>query len=316
MEVELHPQARVVLQGLLNVPNRLATPDLAALRGGKPGMNALVGVGEDVFRSWNSSIPLNGGVIPARWYVPTTAAPEQLTVFVHGGGWVSGTLDDYDALCRSLALRSGGAVVSLDYSLSPEARFPIAIEQVRGAILNAAALARREGLDIGHVAVAGDSAGGNLVAGALHTMAADNQPMPEKAVFIYPATDTSMDSESWRQIGSDYNLDETKMVWFWEQYLGPGWQTKADLARSPQSTPLLSEHLHRFPESLVVTATHDPLKDEGKAFHARLKAAGIASHHIEVPGQIHGFLRFRGAMTDPVWGADAVMQKIGTFLKS
>lgn len=316
MESELHPQARVVLQGLLNGSDRLATPDLVALRGAKPRVNALVGVSENIFRSWNSSISVKGVPVPVRWYLPTATPPKLLTVFVHGGGWVSGRLDDYDGLCRSLALRSAGAVLSLGYSLSPEARFPVALEEVRGAIRQAVDLAHGEGLDVRRVAVAGDSAGGNLVAGALHAMAESGQPLPAKAVFVYPATDTSMNSESWRQIGSDYNLDETKMVWFWEQYLGAGWQTNADLARTPQVSPLLSEYLHRFPDSLIITATHDPLKDEGKAFHLRLKSAGVAAQHIEVPGQIHGFLRFRGAMTDADWGADAVMGKIGAFLQS
>ena len=312
MEHQLHPHTKVVLDSLLQGLADPKTFEVATFRVFKPGLDELVGAGEEIFRSWNASLLVEGVSLPVRWYLPSSSSPELLTIFVHGGGWVSGTLDAYDALCRSLALRSAGAVLSLDYALSPEAKFPAAIDEVRSAVLNAVKLAAAEGLMITRLAVAGDSAGGNIVAGALHSLAAIDQMLPAKAVFIYPATDTSMDYQSWRDIGSAYNLDSAKMKWFWEQYLGPDWQHSG----GAQGSPLNSEHLDRFPESLVITATHDPLKDEGREFYRRLKAAGTNALHIEVPGQIHGFIRFRQAMTDPQWGADAVMQRIGDFLQS
>lgn len=313
---ELHAQARSLIEGPLRVANPNQPPDLSRLRQANPVVDdEVVGPGEPVFWTWDTSMRVNDREVALRWYKPTKAEPQHLTVFVHGGGWVNGTLASYDSLCRSLSLRSGGGVVSIGYSLSPEARYPVALAEVQHVLGNIADLARPLMRDVQLFAAAGDSAGGNLLAGALHRLAGQTQSPVKRAVFIYPVTDASLDHESWRRIGSVYNLTEARMRWYWDQYLGEGWN-QGERSAPADAVPLLSDRLHLFPQSLVLTATHDPLQDEGIAFVQRLREAGVNVQHFDVPGQIHGFLRFRRAMTDPTIGADATMERIGAFLRA
>jgi len=309
----LNPQTAALLEGVFKAPAVPAPLTVEEVRAGNDKITQLlVGPGEEVFRIWDSLARDRGRTLALRWYRPTAEPPSRLTIFVHGGGWVGGTLDSYDALCRSLALRSGALVVSVGYSLSPETRFPTALDEVCLVLGRAKALAAEFGYISLELSVAGDSAGGQLIATALHRIMETGAELPKKAVFLYPATDASMRFPSWVRLANGYNLTAAKMRWFWEQYVGP---TLAAQAALPELSPLRSPHLAEFPRSLVVTAEFDLLSDEGRAFAQQLAMAGANVELLEVPGQIHGFLRLRKVLTDPEWGADAVMERVGAFLR-
>ena len=148
--------------------------------------------------------------------------------------------------------------------------------------------------------VAGNSAGGCLLAGALHHMCFAGWPLPEKAVFIYPIVDASLAFPSYVHFCTGYHLTTARVQWYWKQYLGMDLSQMGGRLLDPYISPLQSPHLHRFPSSLVVTAAFDPLHDEGVALVKRLHTASVPVpvQHINVPGEIHGFLRFRKALTD------------------
>jgi acetyl esterase len=223
---------------------------------------------------------------------------------------VSGTLDSYDTLCRALALRTTRTVVSLAYSLSPEVRHPQALEEVADVIQTLQSPAQGEGLPTAHLTVCGDSAGGHLIAAAMHLLAERGLRLPDAAVLIYPIADVSMHYESYAAFADGYSLTAAKMQWFWSQYLG---QQNAD-ENDPLLSPLQSPYLSRFPCTLVITAEFDPLRDEGVRLADRMSEEGAAVEWIDVPGQIHGFMRFRKALPDPEWGPDAIVKRIASFL--
>ncbi|HMF52739.1 MAG TPA: alpha/beta hydrolase, partial [Edaphobacter sp.] len=212
-------------------------------------------------------------------------------------------------------LRTQWLVSSLAYSLSPEIQHPHPIHEVADVIQNACHLAAEAGHTIKRIAVCGDSAGGFLIAAAMHHLALNNLPLPDAAAFLYPIADVSMQYDSYKTFASGYQLTAERMQWYWGQYLGREISSPAERA-DPYLSPLNSPLLHKFPRSMVATVEFDPLRDEGLELAQRLSAAGVPVELIEIPGQIHGFLRFRRALTDPEWGPDAVMERIGGFLNS
>jgi acetyl esterase len=274
----------------------------------------LVGPGEPVSRTWDDVFCTREGPVRIRWYSPPELDESILLIFVHGGGWVGGSLDLYDTFCRALSLRSRRIVMAVEYSKSPDARHPKALYQIVETILQARDLAAKANVAAPHIAVCGDSAGGFLVIGALLHLAIANTPMPAAAIFLYPVLDPSLDFQSYEAYGTGFHLTTAKMRWYWQQYLG----SVSDTTRSGRVdqflAPLNSPHLSCFPRSLVLTAQYDPLHDEGAAFAQRLSREGVETTYVDVPGQIHGFLRFRKALTDPQWGPDALMTRISSFL--
>jgi acetyl esterase len=275
----------------------------------------LVGPGEPVAFIWEDRAETQHGFVPLRWYVPELCQSDTLLVYVHGGGWVAGTLDSYDTLCRALALRTGATVISVGYSLSPKAVHPVALEEVLSVFRQVRLFASNAGYNMQRLAFAGDSAGGHLVAAALHVLLSTGSEMPDAAILIYPVLDPSMDRDSHRRFGSGYHLTVDRLRWYWEQYLGMELSNEAAILSNPQISPLRSQWLPRFPPTMVITAACDPIRDEGFILAERLAAERVPVQYLEVPGQIHGFLRFRKVLTDPAWGPDAVMMRIGTFLR-
>ncbi len=182
----------------------------------------LGGPGEEVAKVWNSVAETSSGPLDLRWYAPFDAQTDSLILFVHGGGWVSGTLDSYDTFCRALALRTRWLVASLAYSLSPETRHPQAIHEVADVIQNACTLAAEAGHTIQHLAVCGDSAGGFLIASAMHHLAASGAPLPQAALFLYPIADVSMQYDSYKTFASGYQLTAEKMQWYLGSISGRG----------------------------------------------------------------------------------------------
>jgi len=250
-----------------------------------------------------------GGAIPLRLYrgAGTGEGPIPVLMFFHGGGWVIGDIDTHDVVCRKLANAAGCAVVSVDYRLAPEHKFPAAVEDCIAATNWVAAQAGTLGLDGTRMAVGGDSAGGNLSAVvALH--ARDHGgPALRLQLLIYPATDFAMNYPSYELRGEGYLLTHATMKWFREAYL----RSDADIG-DWRASPLWAPDLSRLPPAYVITAGFDPLSDEGVAYANQLKAAGVAVHHAHLPGQIHGFM----TMGRLIPAADGAITEAGKALQA
>lgn len=240
-------------------------------------------------------IALSGRTLAARLYVPEGVdAGCGLTLYFHGGGWVIGTLDTHDPLSRQLARASGHAVLSVDYRLAPEHRYPAAAEDCYAATCWAADNLETLGLPSARIAVAGDSAGGNL-AGAVALMARDrNGPSIAHQLLIYPVTDMDFTRPSYAANGAgEYYLSTAAMQWFWNHYLGGQTASAAPLA-----VLLDQPDLAGLPPATVITAEYDPLRDEGEAYAKRLIDAGVRVDQACAPGMIHGFFNLFQVVPD------------------
>jgi acetyl esterase len=235
----------------------------------------------------NRTIPGPGGEIPIRVYQPANAS-QALPVFVyfHGGGWVVCNIDTHDTLCRSLANAANYLVVSVDYRLAPEHKFPAAVEDCFAATQWVREAAAEIGADPNRIVVGGDSAGGNL-ATVVSLMARDmGKPLPQLQVLIYPVTDVNLDTDSYKANGEGYNLTRSMMKWFFDCYL-----TSENDAADWRVSPLRAKDLSGLPPALVITAEFDPLRDEGEAYAARLKEAEVPVTLTRYDGMIHPFIR-------------------------
>jgi acetyl esterase len=281
----LHPEAAAFLEQLRASgapPLDALAPEearaaIAALRRNAPPPEAVPAVAD-------RTVPGPDGPIPVRLYTPPGQAPYPVLIYFHGGGWVVGDLDTVDATCRALANRSGCLVVSVDYRLAPEYKFPAAVRDAYAATCWAAEAAPALGGDPRRLAVGGDSAGGNLAA-VVALMARDRGgPAIAFQLLVYPVTDYAFDSPSYRANGRDYFLTTDMMRWFWGHYL----RNEAD-AGSPYVAPLKVDNLSGLPPALVITAEFDPLRDEGEAYADKLRRYGVPVTVRRYPGMIHGF---------------------------
>ncbi|MCW3479696.1 alpha/beta hydrolase [Neisseriaceae bacterium JH1-16] len=229
------------------------------------------------------------GAIAARAYHPGGNGPLPVVAFFHGGGFVSLGLDSHDALCRRLALLSGALVVSFDYRLAPEAPFPAAAHDAVAAVRWLHAHAAALGGDPGRIAVAGDSAGGNLAAVAAQQLRGDAAE-PCHQLLLYPAVDGAADTASYHEHVNVGFLPAALMRWFWQLYLGD-----AD-AHDPLASPLRSAKLAGLAPATVFTAECDPLRDEGEAYARALAATGNAVELKRWDGQFHGFASLLGVL--------------------
>lgn len=227
------------------------------------------------------------GPIPLRIYAPEGDEPRPVLSFLHGGGWVRGSLDSYDGLCRRLTNRAGAVVVSVDYRRAPEHPFPAGFEDCYAATEWAAAHAADLGGDPDRVAVGGDSAGGNLAAAV--TLAARDRDGPDLAhqLLIYPAVNPPSVRwfDSYDENASGYFLEMSGVEAYLEQYLA----READVGND-YAFPLRARDLSGLPPATVVTAGFDVLRDEGAAYATRLETADVPVEHHHYPAQIHGFL--------------------------
>jgi acetyl esterase len=218
---------------------------------------------------------------------PGVAGPLPVILYIHGAGWVFGNAHTHDRLVRELAVNTGSAVVFPEYSLSPEARYPLAIEQNYAAARWVISGGARHGLDGTRLAVAGDSVGGNMAA-ALTLQAKERGDVPLLAqVLFYPVTDASFDTASYHQFAEGYFLRRDAMQWFWDQYT-----TSADDRAQITASPLRATtgQLAGLPPALVITAEADVLRDEGEAYASKLRAAGVPVTAVRYQGIIHDFV--------------------------
>ena len=229
------------------------------------------------------------GPLAARHYAPEEpGGPHPLIVFFHGGGFVIGDLDTHDAPCRLLCRHAGAHVLAVDYRLAPEHPFPAAVEDGRAALRWATAHAAELGADPDRVAVAGDSAGGNISAVVAWQAAREGGPAPVLQVLVYPATNMVEPTRSHELFGGGFLLTRELLEWFAAQYIAG-----ADPS-DPRLSILGADDLHGVAPALVATAGFDPLRDEGEAYADRLRAAGTPVVLRRFPGLIHSFFNAVG----------------------
>ena len=237
------------------------------------------------------AIPGPAGDIPARLYRPANAAPG-VVVYFHGGGWTIGSVEGYDTTLRYLAEATGVAFLSVGYRLGPEDPYPAAVDDAWAATQWVAGNGDALGVDASRLAVAGDSAGGNLAA-VVSLMARDGGgPAIRMQGLIYPAVDARLGYPSIEQNGAGYFLTKNDMVWFYGHY-GIGTTGSVDDWRV---SPLLAASHAGLPSAIVITAQYDPLRDEGTAYAKALRDAGVDVTLQQFDGMIHGFFGMRGVI--------------------
>jgi acetyl esterase len=246
----------------------------------------------DIARVSDLDMPGPGGSLGLRVYTPLGQGPFPLMVFFHGSGFVVCSLDTHDGMCRNLCAGTGCVVVSVDYRLAPEAKFPAApddcLAATRWAVANAATL----GADPGRVFVAGDNAGGNLAAVTALRIRDEGGPALLGQLLIYPVTDYyDPGTPSMTENAEGYGLTRAGMIWFWDHYLA-----QAADAANPHASPLRAADLRGLPPALVVTAEYDPLRDEGEYYADRLRQAGVPTEAKRWDGMNHGFFFWPGVV--------------------
>lgn len=305
----MDPKAQLVADFItsIRIPGYVPTPDEA-----REQLRRMVAALErphpPLARKEDLTIPGPAGDLPARLYGPEPAgrAPLPLIAFFHGGGWIQGDLETHDALCGKLSRRAGALVVAVDYRLAPEHKFPAAVEDCLAAWRWLAAHAAELGGDPARLAVAGDSAGGNLSAVVSQRMAVEQGPMPAAQVLIYPATDMHLQSASHEAMRNDAVIPRERIRFYLGWYL----RSEAD-KDDPLASPALTEDLTGQPPALVVTCGFDPLRDEGRDYAERLTRAGVEASHREWPGQIHAFT----ILTAVIPQGEACIDEIALWLK-
>lgn len=292
-----------------------ATASRPALSAGTPAEGramvsagtAVLGAGPPMHAQQDLVIPGRGGAVPARLYLPT---PELtgIIVFLHGGGWVLGCVDDYDALCRTLARASGCAVLAPDYRLAPEHPYPAGLQDcedvIRWLAQNRVALGLPAAAPL---VLAGDSAGGNLATVAARRLA--GQVGIALQVLLYPVTDCDFDRSSYRAHGQGLPLTARDMAWFFDHY------TAGEDPADPAISPLRARDTATQPPAIVVTAEYDVLADEGRAYADQLAASGTSVRFRELPGLTHGFARLHNLLDVVGQEIDRIGSEIATALQ-
>jgi acetyl esterase len=303
MSDSVNPQAQQVLDGRAAAgvpPTWEQTPD--EVRAGFAPVRELIGAGPDVGSVRDIVIPGQAGGIPARVYSPVTDPPGTV-VYYHGGGWVLGSVDDWDAVCRALAVASGCDLISVDYRLAPEHRFPAAVDDSYDALVWVASSIAGER----PLVVAGDSAGGNLATVSALRARDSSGPSLAMQLLVYPVTDHDVDRPSYHKYdGREFIINRGDMVWFWDHY-APDVAARSN----PYASPLRATDLSGLPPALVITAEHDPLRDEGFAYADRLRAAKVPVAHRHYASQIHGFFTFVNVIDD----ADRAVAEAGAAIR-
>jgi acetyl esterase len=273
----------------------LRAPTAAQAREAFAQLVAVLGQGprEQVANLEDRKVPGPAGKIPLRIYTPAQKPPTGVLMWFHGGGWVLGDLESHDPVCRALATGSGCVTVSVDYRLAPENKFPAAAEDCYAATKWAAENLTALSAPGAKLAIAGDSAGGNLAA-AVALMARDRgAPQLALQLLVYPAIDSANDTPSQKRFAEDgYILSRLDMEWFWGHYL----KSPAD-RENPYACPNHAKSLAGLAPARVITAGYDPLCDEGEAYAEQMKKAGVAVTLTRYPGVTHGFFSM-GAMLD------------------
>lgn len=289
----LHPTLQSMLDKAAGLPSMVTLP-VETIRAGD-ATRYKTGLPDDAVDSVEDRlIPGPVGDIRIRIYRPDGGALRPVTVFFHGSGFVICSIESHDTMCRQICRRSGTIVVSVDYRLAPENKFPAAPDECLAATRWVAAQAQTFGGDPARLAVAGDSAGGNLAAVTALRARGEGGPAIRAQLLLYPVTDHySVQRPSYTERGAGYGLTREAMVWFWNHYL-----EHPDLGAHPHASPARAESLAGLPAAYVVTGGYDPLRDEGEAYAARLREAGVPTQAVRYENMNHGFMFWVGLIDE------------------
>ncbi len=274
-------------------------------------LRGVIGEGPAVHRSEEHSISSGSALITLRALIPT-ANPDGIIVYLHGGGWVAGALDDFDTLGRFIATESNCTVVLVDYRLAPEHPFPAAIDDAWAALQwvanNQAKVAGgNSGLPL---IVAGDSAGGNLAAVVARKARDAGGPRLFQQVLVYPVTQPDLSTPGYEDPLNQGLLGQEDMAWFWESYV-----PDPEQRRNPDVSPLLAKDLSGLPSATIIIAEHDVTSDEGTAYAKRLEEAGVPVAYRKFDGQVHGFFTILNALPRSVAARDYMVTEITTAIR-
>jgi len=307
----LDPQVKVLLDQMAaaNQP-AFHSQSPADARKAMDAMLNVFGPGPDVHKVEDRKIPGPAGDIPVRIYSPP-GKPIGVLVYFHGGGWVVGDIASHDYVCRALTNAAGCVVVSVDYRLAPEHKFPAGPEDSYAATEWVSKNAASLGSDADHIAVGGDSAGGNLAA-VISLMARDRKgPRIRHQMLIYPVTDAAMDTPSYKEFTADgFVLSKLDMEWFWGYYLA----NKRD-GENPYASPSRASNLSNLPPAHIITASHDPLRDEGEGYAELLKKAGNRVKVKRYQGVVHGFFSLQAALDQGKTATRELAEELKASLK-
>lgn len=308
----LEPAAQAFVEATANPPFLF---DLGPEEGRKAVESVQDGTGVDVPAADVTDLTFAGG--PTGEVTVRVLRPAGVTgslpvlIYTHGAGWVFGDANTHDRLVRELTVRANAATVFVEYDRSPEARYPVAVEQVYATLEWVAAHGAEHDLDATRIAVAGDSVGGNMTA-ALTLLAKERSgPAISAQLLFYPVTDAAFDTDSYHQFAEGYFLRRDGMQWFWDQYTTDEKQ-RAEITVSPLRASL--DELAGLPKALVIVAEADVLRDEGEAYAAKLRSAGVEVTAVRYQGIIHDFVLLN-ALRD-TQAAKAATAQGGEFLRA
>lgn len=305
----LHPQVAHALEAMTAAGPPMHTLSPAEARAAMEAMRGNTGVPEPVGHVEDRLIPGLAGKQPVRIYTPKGDGPFPLLVYFHGGGWVVGSLNTVDVSCRALTNLAECIVVSADYRLAPEHKFPAALDDCYAATRWSALHAASLNGSADRIAVGGESAGGNLAAAVALKATENGVPSLAYQLLLYLVVDFRFDTPSYRENAEGYFLTKEMMEWFWAQYLA-----RPEDGDDPLVSPLRAAdaRLRGLPPAFVATAEYDPLRDEAAAYAARLRDAGVAVEHRCFMGLIHGFM----GMVKTVEPARSALQTAAAALKT
>lgn len=309
--VTLDPQSRRWLDQWPPIDPMAPQPTVAQLR------DAIAvwptGPQPQVHEVFDATAAANGLDVPVRVYRPSEHRDLPAVVYVHGGGWVAGTLDVVDGFCRRMALAAGAVVISVGYRLAPEHPFPEPLDDVVAAFRWVTDQPQSLGIDPSRVAIVGESAGGNLAAAAALRTRTEGGRQPLHQLLLYPVLDHDFDRPSMVANADGFGLTRAAMAWFWDCYV-------PDLARrdDPYASPVRAgvAALAGVAPATVVTAGFDPLRDEADEYAAKLADAGVPVTHLTHPDMIHGFVALADSIDRGREGWDAVMAVLRSALHS
>lgn len=280
----LDSQAQVLLEQLAMM-EEFYEPSLAEIRRRSNASSASMSGLEPVGHIENRSLASPGGMLPVRIYTPEGSGPFPMLVYLHGGGWIVGNLDMVEPICRSLTNTAQCIVISVDYRLAPEHKFPAAVEDAFVATQWAASHARSFNGDPARLAVGGDSAGGNLAAVVAHMARDQEGPALVYQLLLYPSTDLNAALDP-TKTGFEYTLNTLERVQFHSECYLNSWEEAAN----PQASPLLARNFANLPATLLVTTEYDFLHEQGRCYAERLQAAGVDVTYKHYHDLMHGFI--------------------------
>jgi acetyl esterase len=288
----LEPRVRLLVSALNKLDRRTPGATLVARREAsaataRKGKLLVMLAGPKPASTTDHMVPVDGGSIRVRIHMPHASGPVPLYVFLHGGGWAQGTIDERDPRCRAISAGARCAVASVDYRLAPENAYPIPPEDCYAALVWLAEHAGELGIDAGRIGIGGESAGGNLAA-VVCLMARDrNGPAICHQWLDVPATDLTLSQPSFHEIPDGLLLDRSSILEFREAYL-----VDVSRDREPYASPLLADDLSGLPPAWVMSASHDKLRDDGRSYAARLKESGVPTTYRLLEGHVHPTFAF------------------------